>query len=642
MFHEFDKQWINPYEEQARDALFRYLIVRKNHPVRLGFMAERRVNHALTREELIKRIASHEVIPISRVSETKTRCKKIISMIVEKKRRERKLWKTTFELAQARFKAVDLAVKEQVRDCATEEYESLHRLHQHIMRWLDMCERVIRVYEKNITELSENMDLVGNQNARLAQMLIRAVGIGLLTPLFMGGFLDPAIEVVDKIVQTILLRKGVVDLNLDQSHVYHMTGLLPDANKTTYIDAYRKLKSETIYQSFQRYRHCLNHKIGTLSKTRELADLMADHSTLWNGYTPDQIIRALRIHVIEKSHFQNPGEETIIPEKASNLISHTAEPLKAIVKKLFEPIKSQYGDKKKLEGIHALLDKIEFDSDRAGTEAHNGQRENAFVLSQSNHMEIHLIVKFLVEETKYFGGTSAFRPLMNGRRDIRPDDNQFGLEPDSEVIRELIMAMIKRIMRTDNDRLKKILDLDPLQTEEDQIKNCLLVGWTGLSTFNFNVKHYTNLAVHKTGIVGKYQPIKPEGDHQRRRKMIWAILREYYETDIGDLLQRKTIDFAHFHGIDFARPEHAPDKDGIFIAPKWASEDELKSEIDTQTKPFVQQATQLKKMCLFYHDLGNVYRNKKLLVADVQKEIGLEKIEHEHEQKRKKHELKDL
>lgn len=633
-FEAIDEHWIIPYEIRTLNALICYLVLRENTSKPHAFMAALEPDNEPSMMDFIKSIEKQEVLPIKKKTKALLRLQSAIIEVMSIKRRKRKAWINTYEVVQEMYHRVDHDVKKNVQDHAKAEYEEMLKLHHHFMRWINFNERVLKLTERNINELSANLDVSNNEKAKLCQMVMRGLGVAALTPVFMGGFLDPAITLIDRIIQIILLRQGIVDINLQQDHIYKLTGLVPDANKKTYKKAYETLMRETRYDRFERYKRYLEYKISTLSKTKALSEPMSNQSTIWGGFTPDEILRALRMKTIEASHYDDPNVNLPLPEKDTSLIAAMTKPLNTMVSEIFEPLKLQYGDKQRLEGLHTLLDRIEFNDDIAGPEGHNHQRENSLIATLSNHLEIHLIVKYLVEETRYFGGESANYPLIDNKRDIRDDDYSFGVKPDNTCIRELVMVLIKRIIRTNNDGLKRVLGLDPLQTEEEQIKNNLLVGWTIMSSAEYHfhriLRSFFNIA-----------PADPGIDHQKRRQMIYSIIEEYYYCNIGELMQRHLIEFANYNGITLTKPSHHPDSRGNFIAPIWISEDSLGKVIHAKTQPFIDQATVRRKLCHLYFEIGTSYKVKRDLIRETSHERSQEISEMEEELKKPRYNFND-
>jgi len=381
-----------------------------------------------------------------------------------------------------------------------------------------------------------------------------------------------------------------------------MTGFLPDPNKRTYRDAYNKLSNETFYEKIERYKKYLQHKINTLSETRELCDMMSDDSSLWGEYTADQIIHAHLMQKLDVGHYEKSNIRLKQPEYENAPISAMVKPFEAMIKNAFSPMQTQYGNKENLKALCHFIDKITFDDSRQGPESHRHFQNNALVIMMSTHVEIFIIVKYLVENSVYFGVNAHYPQLRN--------DLAFGFKADDTSTAELVSTLLKRLIRIDNPALKKILELDASnRTENKLIKNNPLIKSSATETANFRASNLFK------GCLFSYQ-YKPSENHKKRQQMIKAIIDEYYHQDISQLLQKQIVRFAKDHGVNLSLNSKHADESAAMIEPKWLSTNDLKDHVNEQITPFIMQAEDQKELREHYGKHGLTYYKNMMLVTE--------------------------
>lgn len=628
-FKIVDEQLVNKYEKEAYEGLEKYIESRKAIQDPLGFDGEMKVDGVATTKQLIEQLKKPAHKTIDKRYLARARWDMAIAAVLEANNKKDTTWADNYETVKNYYERVDAQVKTQIRDNVQDEYHALIKLHEHFMKWLNIFEEVMHATEDDIRTLAGNLDDSANKKARMFQMLMRASASAALAPLFLSGFIDPALAIVNDIIMKVQLAKGELELNLSAQTIFNMTGFLPDPNKTTYKDAYKQLMSETIYDKINRYKKYLQHKIDSLSETAEFADMMADESTVWGNHHPDEIIRAHRVAIIEGGHYAYSEVKLSQPENENSLINAMVKPFNKMIDETFAPMKSQYGTKENLKSLHMLLDQVSFDDKKAGPESNNQQQETSLIKYLSSHLIIYFMVKFLVENSTYFGGKDHDQQLQHARRDLSETDDSYGLKADDATIEELVLALVKRIALTDNEALKSLLEIDTTQPVKDQVKTCLLTQSSYYSTARYRFNHCGSGCFFSS-------PYEPTNDHKKRRTMIQAIVSEYYNQDISEILQRYTVKFAQKLGITLGDPSHDnPNRDRIIDA-KWISEKDIKEMVNEKVKPFINETEENKITRSVVGSGGLSYYRKARLMIDAQNLRAVETSTEQAESKKKK------
>lgn len=597
------------YEKMARATIEDYIDKQKRIRKPLGYHGILKVDPVPNHEELLEMLGQSKPISLDRRYKTRVRWKSAIAKVIERNRIKNDTWKHAYETVETYYQRVDAQVKNNIRAYAHDQYDILMKQHECFMKWLELFEDAMTEAEKNAKELYNNLDKTANRNTKIAFMLIRASASAALSPLFLNNFIDPTLMLFNGAIEKLQIHKGNISLNLSQSQaLYQLTGYIPDPNSQTYIHAYEKLSKETIYEKIQRYKKYLQHKIDGLSKSADLADLMSPDSTLWSPFTPDQIIAAHRMKLINDSHYDKGISTIAEPENENTLINEMTKSLEATLNEIFKPLQEQYGSKESWKAIHQLIDKIEFNESRIGPDSHNQNLDRSLVSELSNQIEIYFIVKYLSENTQYFGGDTQGNKLYRGHYDTTKVDYSVGKRPDDLACNHLIGALLKRIIKTDAKELKKILLLSDDLPENQQLKDHPL-----LRSAAHSLSGYGKSFLEKT-CPKFFGPAAPSQRHIKRQQMIGAIVNAYYNQDLGVLLQNQLIRFGKSHGIQINVPSSNHESTHLVPIPKWISDDELKTTCNARLSPYIQQAdghSQLKdeqgKAGLFY------YRNSTLI-----------------------------
>ncbi len=613
---------MNGYKSEANRTIQSYIENRRSLNENFAFDGELKLDEVPTKEALLEQLRSKGPQNLSTRYLARVRWKLAIAEVIKKNRSKNERWNDANDTVMNYFNRVEEEVKTQVRDIVQDQYGVLLKQHEAFMKWLSLYEEAVLQAEKNISKLFENLDGVANRKARLIQLFLRGSISAALSPFMLQNFIDPTLTMFNDIIARLDLYSGDIELNLSQTQtLYQMTGFLPDPDKRTYRNAYEILSKETFYDQIGRYKKYLQHKMDSLSETRELCEMMSEDSSLWGHHTTREVLHAHLMKMIDVSHYGNSSSRIKQPENENAMISAMVKPFETMIKSAFSPMQTQYGNKENLRALCHFIDKITFDDNRVGPESHRLFQNNALVKMMANHVEIYFIVKYLVESSTYFGANSHKNQFHRDYLKIDPNDTAFGLSAEDTSVRELVSTLLKRLILIDNPTLKKTLMLDtPGLSEKKLIKKNPLMQSSGGETAHHRLSHCLR------GVFISYRVATSE-QHRIRQEMIKAIIEEYYNQDISQLLQKQVVGFAQTHGVNLSTGGDHPDPSHAVIEPHWLSENELKHHVHEQIKPFIEQVEEQKYAGAYFGKLGLMYYRDKALVTEASNARAIEKTE---------------
>lgn len=598
-----------PFEQAARNTIEKYIDIKNKEGRTLGYMDEMKPSDLPTREQLIEQLSNPGPIPMDSRYKSVAKLKGAVATIIEKNRRKNDAWKETYQTVQLYYRRVDQEVKSNVHSYAQAEFRILERQHEDYMKWLNVFEAAMVVAQKNSDTLFKNVDNAANWRAKMGFMLAHGCADLITSPLGLNSFIDVGVAAVNQLIHKIELSKGKVELDAKQSKkLFSITGILPDPNSKTYEKAYEQLAKETIYDKISRHKKYLMHKMDSLSLPAALADMMSDDSKLWGGYTPDQIIAAQRMETIDQGQYNKSDLMAAKSEIERYLIDNISSKFNTSVKAMFQPLQDQYGNKESWRGIHQLIDRIEFNGTRTGADSHNQYMDNTLVKTLSNEIEIYFIVKYLHENTRYFGGSNYKNKFHRGYASPNHNDFGFGHRPDNIACDYLVDALLKRLIKSKNTALKEKLGI-ATKLPEAQLLKCHPLKKPSFLTFK---AYGRNLFEMRWPYL--FSSSQPSPLHQNRQNMIQAITDTYMQKDLGELLQEQLVDFGKQNGIQIEPHLREEKKLSTQLESHWLSDADLDTTTEQKITPYVERADKNKASGLFFGRQGLAYyRNAKMI-----------------------------
>lgn len=599
-----EKKYCEPFEILARNKIDEYINIQNSQREPLGYEGLLKANRMPTKEQILNRLNNEkETSEISRSYIARKRWQNAMAQVIDRNRSRADRWRETYEIVETYYRRVDDEVKSNVRAYAHEQFRILNKQHECFMKWLNLFESAMILAEKNAKELYKNLDVTANRNSKIAWMLLRASASAALTPILLNNFIDPTLAIFNTVIQQLEISKGNIELNLNQTQaLYKLTGFLPDPNGKTYITAYEKLAQETIYEKIERYKKYLQHKINALSKSAEVANIMAEDSKIWGDHTPDEIIAAQRMKIIDDSSYDKSIGTLSKPENENMLINEISKSFLETVKEIFQPLQEQYGSKESWNAIHELIDKIQFDETRVGPDSHNQFLDNSLVKALANQIEIYFIVKYLVENTRYFGGSSHNDKLYRGHFEPDTDDFSFGYRPDDVPCNHLISALIKRLLQIDDDALKQKLNLIHKDVSENDIIRHHPLVYSDYASYADTTQNTLSKACPCL-----FSPSAPSLKHIKRQEMISEIINVYYNQDLSIFLQHELIRFGKSHDIHLTPPSSHQNDTHIIPESNWMSDAQLRELSTEKTKSYIEQTDNAREVSAHHGKLGLLY-----------------------------------
>ncbi len=626
VFMIIENSLCNHYEATARKTLELYLKNKKEERRVYGFGEKIEAQKDLEKKEIVGKLLGRAPAPLNRHHIAMTRWKIAIGKVIEKNKAKNQSWELLHNTVENYYQRVDDEVKNQIQLNCKAQHEILMKRHNALMTWLDLYEAAIISSEAGLNKLFTSIDMSENQKREIIRNLLRVSISAAVTPLVFK-VLDPVLAGIGGILKQINTTKGELELEASQQNaIYQMTGFLPDKNTNQYKNAYQSLANESMYDSITRYKKYLNHKINSLSVVNELGNMMGADAKLWGRHTPDQIIRAHRMAILDHAAYRHPRVPLLNPENENALIHGMMKDFDTMILSVYRPLQAQYGSDESLESMHELIDKINFETGVEGKSAQNKNRENALVKALSNEIEISLIVKYLVQNTRYFGCSTYNRQLYHDYLHLGPNDPEVGDYPDDAPCMSLVTALLDRIHRSENAGLKYILKIDKEGPHQGYFDSHPLLC--------YRITNGIKSLYHAYADPGKYDSFK------RRQAMIKAIIQHYFNRDMNENLQRIVVQFAKSHEVEITSGNKHPYDENNLPVQHWLSDEESKRTVFEATKPFIEMTDRRNQMSYFWSGACYSYARNNRILSEVKISQATESVEQAAAKSKKKIQFK--
>jgi hypothetical protein len=471
--------------------------------------------------------------------------------------------------------SIDVEVLEHARSKANSLYENIKSNHEALDVWLGIVKEAYAVANKSVDTFLDKVEADKARRKQIKDDIMKGFVSLAMSPFLLNYFVDPALLVFSGLAsQASTLAAALAQASTSNASnnsimstlqrqfftFLSIVGVSAETQEETMkkIDEMREKSPAEFVELMKRFS---DYKLHGFAK--DMAQAFDANATVWNGHTPEEIIRSQRLkHIRESQRIMTNDEwEEAKRDDFDKFFKKTKRVLNnkfdnVIEDNIFSTINKQYPDKNDIKQLQNIIKLVSYDGKASGIDAVQMSKRNELVKAMAKKIEISMIVKYACTYDEFFGG-NAKQAINNinliASKKFDPYENShFGLKADHQG-----KAIIDYLIDKLPEKKEKLEPLKKLAMRDH---------------FNF------------------LWEIKTPQKQRDRQAVLNEIIQEYANGDLSSQLKTEVFKFAQASNIvlrDNIKPS---------IKHQWIAEDDLRAEAQKSLDPFIQEAD---KYCAF-------------------------------------------